>query len=77
MQQGRLELDVDARKLLPFWTPAEAITLRQLLSHTAGLTVSGFSGYPPGAPLPTATQILNGQPPANNGPVRVAIEPGK
>jgi CubicO group peptidase (beta-lactamase class C family) len=47
-----------------------------LLSHTAGLTVSGFSGYAPGAPLPTTLQILNGERPANNAPIRVTIPPG-
>jgi CubicO group peptidase (beta-lactamase class C family) len=76
VQQQRLELDADVRQWLRSWKPGEAITLRQLLSHTAGLTVSGFSGYTPGTPLPGITQILNGQPPANNGPVRVAIHPG-
>ena len=75
-QQGKLDLDGDVRQWLKAWTPAEAITLRQLLSHTAGLTISGFSGYTPGAALPAVTQILNGQPPANNGPVRVATRPG-
>jgi CubicO group peptidase (beta-lactamase class C family) len=76
VQQGRLDLDGDVRQWLKSWTPGEAITLRQLLSHTAGLTISGFGGYPPGAALPTVTQILNGQPPANNGTVRVANRPG-
>ena len=76
VQQQRLELDADVRPWLRSWMPGEAITLRQLLSHTAGLTVSGFSGYMPGALLPSITQILNGQAPANNEPVRVAIHPG-
>ncbi|MBI4903063.1 MAG: serine hydrolase [Acidobacteria bacterium] len=76
VQQERVKLDADVRPLLPSWTPGEAITLRQLLSHTAGLTVSGFSGYAPGTPLPAVTQILNGQSPASNEPVRVAMRPG-
>ncbi len=76
VQQRRLELDADVRQWLHTWEPGESITLRQLLSHTAGLTVPGFSGYAPGAPLPAVMQILNGRPPANNGPVRVVIRPG-
>jgi CubicO group peptidase (beta-lactamase class C family) len=76
VQQGKLDLDGDVRQWLKSWTPGEAITLRQLLSHTAGLTDPGFAGYAPGAALPTVTQILNGQPPANNEPVRVANRPG-
>lgn len=76
VQQQRLELDADLRRWLGSWEPGEGITIRQLLSHTAGLTGAGFSGYTPGAPLPTVPQILNGQPPANNDPVRVVIRPG-
>jgi CubicO group peptidase (beta-lactamase class C family) len=76
VQQRRLELDGDLSPYLLPWVPGEAVTLRQLLSHTAGLTVEGFSGYPPGAALPTAIQILNGQPPANNESVRVNTTPG-
>jgi CubicO group peptidase (beta-lactamase class C family) len=50
--------------------------LRQLLSHTAGLTVHGFPGYDASEKLPTATQILNGQLPANTPRVEVNILPG-
>jgi CubicO group peptidase (beta-lactamase class C family) len=52
------------------------VTLRQLLCHSAGLTVHGFSGYPPGQPLPTLRQLLDGEPPANSPPVRVDVLPG-
>src|SRR5215475_14323214 len=76
VQQGRLDIDGDVRQWLKSWNPGEAITLRQLLSHTAGLSVSGFGGYAPGAALPAIAQILNGQSPANSGPVRVANRPG-
>ena len=35
-------------------------TLRRLLSHTAGLTVSGFRGYAQGEAVPTILQVLDG-----------------
>jgi CubicO group peptidase (beta-lactamase class C family) len=76
VQQRRLQLDDDVRQWLRSWTTSERVTLRQLLSHSAGLTVGGFSGYRPSAPLPSTTQILNGQSPANNEAVRVASPPG-
>jgi CubicO group peptidase (beta-lactamase class C family) len=75
-EQERLDLDGDVRQWMRSWKPDEGITLRQLLSHTSGLSVSGFAGYAPGVPLPTVTQILSGQPPANNDPVRATIPPG-
>lgn len=50
-------------------------TLRQLLSHTGGLTVHGFEGYPLGAVLPTIDQILTGTSPANSDPVIAEDEP--
>ena len=77
VQQRRLSLDADARQWLRSWTTSERVTLRQLLSHSAGLTVPGFAGYGPGAPLPTTTQILSGESPANNEAVRVVTPPGK
>ncbi len=76
VQQQRLELNGDVRQWLQSWKPSEPVTLRQLLSHTSGLNVSGFAGYAPGSPLPTVSQMLNGERPANNDPVRVASPPG-
>jgi CubicO group peptidase (beta-lactamase class C family) len=78
---GVLGLDRPVNEQLTSWQVpahgfAEHVTLRRLLSHTAGLTVHGFPGYRTDAPLPTTVQILNGAPPANTAAVRVDIEPG-
>ncbi len=56
------------------WTPN--ISIRQLLSHTAGVSVHGFPGYSQTEQIPTTVQILNGEYPANNDPVVVNILPG-
>jgi CubicO group peptidase (beta-lactamase class C family) len=53
------------------------VTLRGLLSHSAGLNIRGYRGYTAGRQLPTLQQILNGEPPANSKPVRVTQAPGK
>jgi CubicO group peptidase (beta-lactamase class C family) len=78
-----LDLDVDVNEALRSWqvpeneyTHTHKVTLRGLLSHTAGLTVYGFRGYPPGQKLPTLLQVLDGEPPANSDPVRAFQEPG-
>lgn len=82
VEQGILDLDEDVNHYLTTWqVPANGdwqprLTLRQLLSHTAGLTVHGFPGYPAGQPVPTVTQVLDGQAPANTAPVRVNLLPG-
>jgi CubicO group peptidase (beta-lactamase class C family) len=82
VQEGRLNLDEDVNTYLTSWrVPVLAdwqprITLRQLLSHTAGLTVHGFPGYRNSEPLPTTVQVLNGEPPANTKKVEVNIIPG-
>jgi CubicO group peptidase (beta-lactamase class C family) len=59
------------------FTKQENVTLRRLLSHSAGITVGGFRGYSEGEKIPTLLQILDGKPPANNQPVRVDKTPGK
>lgn len=58
------------------FTKTQKVTLRRILSHSAGLTVPGFLGYASDAQLPTLIQILNGTPPANSQPVRVEMIPG-
>jgi CubicO group peptidase (beta-lactamase class C family) len=82
VQEGRLALDEDVNRHLTSWkVPANGawqphVTLRQILSHSAGLTVHGFPGYGVDEPLPTVLQVLNGSPPANTAPVVVNILPG-
>jgi len=84
VQMGKLNLDEDVNRKLNSWkvpdsefTKMEKVTLSRLLSHTAGLTVHGFAGYAAGQPVPTIVQILNGEKPANNQPVRVDRAPGQ
>lgn len=83
VDQGRLDLDGDINARLKSWkvpdspfTAERKVTLRELLSHTAGLTVSGFPGYVAGKPFPDTVQILNGTPPANTPAVRSWEAPG-
>jgi CubicO group peptidase (beta-lactamase class C family) len=81
-QDGQLDLDGDANDYLKSWkVPANGswqpqVTLRQLLTHSAGLTVHGFPGYLRSEKLPTLVQILDGIAPAHTGPVRVNFLPG-
>lgn len=83
VEQGRLELDADVNRYLSSWrvpenafTTREKVTLRRILSHSAGLTVHGFLGYAPGQPRPTILQVLDGQAPSRNEAVRVDTLPG-
>ena len=90
VEAGLLDLDADANDFLRSWKIPKSkytqarqdgvipkVSLRGLLSHTAGMNLRGYSGYPPGRNLPSLQQILNGEPPANSRPVRLAQEPGK
>jgi CubicO group peptidase (beta-lactamase class C family) len=83
VQAGQLDLDQDVDTRLKAWrvpdnafTAKAKVTLRRLLSHTAGLTVHGFDGYARNQPVPSVVQVLNGQPPANSAPVVVDAVPG-
>jgi CubicO group peptidase (beta-lactamase class C family) len=83
VQEGKLGLDANINSFLTSWkvpenafTAKQPVTLRRVVSHSAGLTVHGFRGYAPGEPLPTLIEILNGTPPANSAPIVVDIEPG-
>jgi CubicO group peptidase (beta-lactamase class C family) len=83
VEQGELSLDEDVNHYLKSWalpenkfTAHEKVTLRRIVSHSAGLTVHGFPGYAAGEKIPTLPQILDGKAPANTGPVRVDTFPG-
>ncbi len=80
-QEGKIALDEDINNRLTSWKLPDnewkkKVTLANLLTHTAGLTVHGFPGYAVGEQLPTVPQILDGVVPANTAPVRVDMEPG-
>lgn len=78
--EGVLGLDDDINDRLRSWRLPRndgwlpRVTLRQLLSHTAGLTVHGFPGYPPGRRVPTLPEVLDGV--GNTPPVFVTTMPG-
>jgi CubicO group peptidase (beta-lactamase class C family) len=83
VDQNKLTLDEDVNAKLTSWKvptngfdKTHPVTLRGLLSMTAGIGVPGFVGYEVGAPLPNLTQILYGASPANSPPIKVIAEPG-
>ena len=77
VQDGHFEMDDDINTILKSWqlpespfTAGRVVTPTMLTSHTAGLGDGfGFPGYHPSDPLPTTVQILDGEGPANVGPV--------
>jgi CubicO group peptidase (beta-lactamase class C family) len=82
-EAGKLSLDADVNTVLQSWrvpenefTKDQKVTLRRLLSHTAGLTVHGCPGYVIDDPLPALDKVLNGEKPANTPPIRVDAVPG-
>ncbi|MHB1326610.1 MAG: serine hydrolase [Gemmatimonadales bacterium] len=83
VEEGTLALDAPVNTFLKSWqvpenqfTAKEKVTLRRLVSHSAGLTVHGFPGYAAGDTIPTVPQILAGVRPANTGEVKPDIIPG-
>lgn len=86
VEEGKLDLDAPVSKYLTRWhlPPGEfnndEVTVRRLLSHTAGLTDGlGYSGFKAGVALPSIEQSLTKAPDADEGSsgvVRVGIQPG-
>jgi CubicO group peptidase (beta-lactamase class C family) len=81
VERGLLELEAPVEQYLTRWhlppSPydADGVTIRRLLSHTAGLPTDDTPGFDPDQPLPTLEAWLNGEvgPP---GGVRVVSPPG-
>ena len=83
VQDKKLDLNTDINQYLTSWefpydsvSKNKKITMRNLLSHTAGLTVTGFPGYSVGDTIPSITQILDGKKPSNTPAVRSQSKPG-
>ncbi len=83
VEQRKLSLDAPIATELKSWTLPESnftsktpVTLRELLSHTAGVSVHGFTGYATDKPVPTLAQVLSGTSPANSAPIVVTATPG-
>ena len=83
VQDHKLDLYTDINTYLTSWkfpydavSNGKVITIAQLLSHSAGLTVHGFPGYDLTDKIPTVPQVLDGVPPANTPAVRSEFEPG-
>jgi CubicO group peptidase (beta-lactamase class C family) len=87
VEDGLLGLDAPVNDYLTSWQLAEnefttdsVVTLRHILTHSAGLTVWGFPGYRKDEPfadgqdVATNPQVLDGD--GNTDPVRVYKEPG-
>jgi CubicO group peptidase (beta-lactamase class C family) len=81
VQQGELELDTNVNEYLLGWklpenefTVDEKVTLRRLLTHTAGITVHGFPGYTQTDKFPTISQVLDGK--GNTSKIEVDTIPG-
>ena len=81
VEAGKLSLDDDVNAKLKTWrvpdnalTQTQKVTLRRLLSHSAGLTVHGFPGYGVTERMPSVVEVLDGA--GNTAPVRVNVEPG-
>jgi CubicO group peptidase (beta-lactamase class C family) len=83
VEAGKISLDGDVNQYLKSWqvpansfTDTSKVTVRELLTHSAGLTVHGFAGYAAGAVVPELRQVLNGEKPANSEAIRVDVKPG-
>jgi CubicO group peptidase (beta-lactamase class C family) len=82
VEEGRIGLDEPVVGHLRRWRPppspfdTEAITVRRLLSHTAGLSVHGFQGQTPEEPLPSIEASLSGEA-GRSFPVELLEVPGR
>lgn len=82
-QDGKIDLNQDINTYLKSWkfpydsvSKGKKITVANLLSHTAGLTVHGFPGHSLDGPIPSLLQVLDGIKPSFTPAVRSQFEPG-
>ena len=82
VEQDKIALDNEVNTYLKGWqiqdnefTKTEKVTIRRLLTHTAGLNSHGFDGYPQNEELPSVIEVLKGE--GNWGGVAIENIPGK
>jgi len=81
-EKGLVKLDEPVQESLTRWKLPQSkydmskVTLRRLLSHTAGLSVHGYGGSEQGTPLLTLEESLNGKTKRNGESVYLIDEPG-
>jgi CubicO group peptidase (beta-lactamase class C family) len=82
-QQGLVDLDADIETMLSSWhlpagrqTRANPVTLRNLFTHTAGITPGGYDGYAQDQPIPSDPQTASAEAPSNSHKVEVLEAPG-
>ncbi len=84
VENKRIELDKPINNYLTSWKISEneftkktPVTLRMLLSHSAGTSQSSYFGFTPKQPLPTIVEVLSGAKVSESRPVVVNSEPNK
>ena len=81
VEEGRIDLDAPVEQYLTSWhlPPSEfdhgGVTVRRLLSHTAGLAPWDYPGTPVGETPPTLVELLSGM--GSDEPVYVYRQPGE
>jgi CubicO group peptidase (beta-lactamase class C family) len=83
-QEGKVSLDSNVNKYLLNWKIPEAnfdqksfITLRQLLSHTAGISPAVLPRYRTDEKMPSCVEALSGKAPARNEVIQAVQAPGQ
>ena len=83
IEEGKFSLYEDVNSKLKRWqvpnnefTINEKVTPSRIMSHTSGLSTSGFQGYNKKDPIPSLKEILQGSRLTNSEPVRVVQKPG-
>ena len=84
VEDGQIDLEKPINNYLTSWKIAEndltkktPITLRMLLSHSAGTSQSSYFGFTPNQLLPTIVEVLSGAKISETRPVVVNSEPNK
>jgi CubicO group peptidase (beta-lactamase class C family) len=83
VNKGLIDLDENINNKLKSWripenefTKSDSITLRRILSHSAGLSMHGVPEFSANSEIPTLVQILDGNWYSSKDSVRPIMKPG-